>query len=218
MKKLFILIVILNLVTNSYCQTVIVVNPKQTNYMGEALKRNAELNLESAKLNDARAERRQLQDREYEKEDGKKQAIITGELSDYNWKFQEKKYPEALIEIDKFINNHSDYIQGYFYRAVTRFLLNDYIGSIADCNKCIVVEPKSAEPYFERGKAKEKLDDLKGALSDYNKSLNLNQTREGFFNRGLLKIKLGKNGCSDLKKAEELGHDDAYEMVKKYCN
>jgi hypothetical protein len=40
-----------------------------------------------------------------------------------------------------------------------------------------------------------------------------------YYFSGLLKIKMGdkKGGCLDLKKAGELGLEEAYELIKKYC-
>lgn len=231
MKKIVILIIALCSFSNSYTQTVIVVEPKKPNYMGDAIKHNAELNLEYAKLRSANAEFEQEQKEKDEKKFEDINMALQKELSNFDENFNTGKYNDAIIEINKFISNHPEMIRGYFRRGETRFKLNNFVGTIADCNKCITIFSKCESAYLLRGQAKEKLDDLKEALKDYDKCIFLNNSnkndtiiydnvdlRNAYFNRGLLKIKLGKNGCSDLKKAEELGHDDAYEMVKKYCN
>jgi tetratricopeptide (TPR) repeat protein len=42
---------------------------------------------------------------------------------------------------------------------------------------------------------------------------------EAFYNRGLLHIYLRETekGCLDISKAGELGIDDAYSVIRKYC-
>lgn len=218
MKKILILIITLNSFTNSVSQTVIVVNPNQPNYIGDALKQNADLQYKYQKLRSDNSEIRHQQEKENEKEIEKNQDILNEALSIFKLNFKQGNFAEAMIEIDKFIDSYPNDV-GYYYRGQTRFQLNDYVGTIADCNKGIAIFGKNAWGYYlMRAKAKEKLNDFKGALADLDQSLSLNKNRDTFFFRGLLKIKLNKNGCSDLKNAEKLGHDDAYEMVKKYCN
>ncbi len=231
MRKTVILIVALCSFTNSFTQTVIVVEPKTPNYMGDALKQIDKTNLEYAKIRSANAEFEQEQYDKKVKKQEEEEAILNNELSSFDSNFKNGKLEEAMVEINKFIDNHPDRLRGYFRRGKTRFRLNNFVGTIADCNKCITIIPKYASAYLLRGEAKEKLEDLKEALKDYDACISLSNNnkddeyihnnitiRNAYFNRGLLKEKLGKNGCSDLKKAEELGHDDAYEMVKKYCN
>ena len=221
MKKLY-LIIFICITLNNYCQTVIVVNPKKPNYVGDALTNLGNIAFRDRQLKQENAEFEQQQYDKEREENKQHEEFIKSELKQFDLRIVEKNYPEALIEINKFINGKSgdDLIRGYYHRGEIRFALEDYVGSIADCNKCIALTPKEfcTLPYCLRGKAKEELDDLKGALLDYDESINIEKNMDAFFNRGLLKIKLKKNGCSDLKKAEKLGHDNAYEMIKKYCN
>jgi len=231
MKKILVLIVVLCSFTKSFTQTVIVVKPNPPNYVGDALNQVAKSNLEYAKLRSANAEFEQEQYDKAVKKHEDEEEILKNELSSFDSIFKNGKFEEALVEINKFIDNRPDYLRGYLRRGKTRFKLNNFVGTIADCNKCIAIYSKKEGAYLLRGEAKEKLDDLTAALKDYDKCIYLNNSnkndtniynnvdlRNAYFNRGLLKIKLGKNGCSDLKNAEDLGHDDAYEMVKKHCN
>ena len=221
MKNLY-LIIFICITLNNYCQTVIVVNPKKPNYVGDALTNLGNVAFRDRQLKQDNAEFEQQQYDKEKEENKQHEEFIKSELKQYYLKIDEKNYPEALIEINKFIDSKSgdDLIRGYFHRGEIRFALEDYVGSIADFNKCIAVTPKEycSLPYCLRGEGKEKLGDLKGALSDYDESINIEKDMDTFYKRGLLKIKLNKNGCSDLKKAEKLGHDDAYAMIKKHCN
>ena len=224
MKKILVLIVVLCSFTKSFTQTVIVVKPNPPNYIGDAINQVAKSNLEYAKFE------QEKYDKTVKKNEEKEEAL-KNELSIFDSIFKNGNFEEALVEINNFIDNRPDYLRGYLRRAKTRFKLNDFVGTIADCNKCIVIYSKTESAYLLRGEAKEKLNDLQEALKDYDKCISLNNSnknnnniynnvdlRNAYFNRGILKIKLDENGCSDLKKAEELGHDDAYEMLKKHCN
>ena len=65
-----------------------------------------------------------------------------------------------------------------------------------------------------------KLGDNRGAIEDNNKAIELNPDYAlAYLNRGAAKYNLGdKNGgCLDFSKAGELGYEDAYDLIKKYC-
>jgi tetratricopeptide (TPR) repeat protein len=68
----------------------------------------------------------------------------------------------------------------------------NYQGALADYNKAISLDPKSAKSYNNRGTLKhEKLNDVQGALADYNKAISLNpKFANAYNNRGLLKYQL----------------------------
>ncbi len=61
----------------------------------------------------------------------------------------------------------------------------------------------------------------RGEIENYNKAIEINpKDADTYYNRGLAKIELGQkySGCLDLSKAGDLGHSEAYEAIKKYCN
>jgi len=63
------------------------------------------------------------------------------------------------------------------------------------------------------------LDDKTGAIADFTEVIKLNPTvARPYFNRGVSTIKLGdKDGaCNDWKKAAELKHEKAIEIVNKF--
>lgn len=55
---------------------------------------------------------------------------------------------------------------------------------------------------------------------DFTKSLQIEKSSKAYFARGICNNFLGlkENGCLDLSKAGELGHEEAYEAIKEYCN
>ena len=74
--------------------------------------------------------------------------------------------------------------------------------------------------YFKHANEMVHLKDFRGAIAEYSKAIEIDpKYAEAYNNRGLAKMKLDQkdSGCLDLKKARELGYEDAYEAIKKYC-
>lgn len=93
-------------------------------------------------------------------------------------------------------------------------VLNDYA-------TCLQINPKFPYAYFNMAYVKCKMRDYEGALSDLNKAIEIEKDfAEAYFNRGLTKIYLDDidGGAMDLSKAGELGLQDAYNIIKRYCN
>jgi len=79
----------------------------------------------------------------------------------------------------------------------------------------------NALAYYNRGLSKSYLKDEKGNIADCDIAIEINQNySKAYYSRGLSKIYIGQidNGCKDLSKAGELGYEQAYELIKKYCN
>lgn len=97
----------------------------------------------------------------------------------------------------------------------------DYSSVLDDYAKCLQINPKFAFAYYNEAYVKCKMKDYKGAMDDLNKAIALEKDfAEAYFNRGLTKIYLDdvEGGAMDLSKAGELGIQDAYNVIKRYCN
>lgn len=108
----------------------------------------------------------------------------------------------------------------YFDSGITKGKSSDYREAIEDFNKAIELDSMYAKAYHNRGLTKGKLSDYRGAIEDFNKAVEIDpKYGRAYHNRGLAKGMLGdKNGgCLDFAKADELGHDEAYAMIKKNC-
>jgi len=95
-----------------------------------------------------------------------------------------------------------------------QYILNDY-------QKCINISPDFPFAWYNRAYIYCKLGRYDEAVGNYNKAIELQPDfAEAFFNRGLTKIYLDdvEGGANDLSKAGELGIEEAYNIIKRYCN
>ena len=114
------------------------------------------------------------------------------------------------------LKNNSLQTQGNTIETVT-----DYKDVMADYSTCLALNPDFAFAYFNQAYVMCKMRDYEGALSYLNKALEIESDfAEAYFNRGLTKIYLDdvEGGAMDLSKAGELGIQDAYNIIKRYCN
>jgi tetratricopeptide (TPR) repeat protein len=131
-------------------------------------------------------------------------------------------YGGAITDFNKAIELDPKDIYFYKYRGFARFENQDYKGAISDFNKVIKLSPidEDYEVYISRGRAKFQLKDFNAAIADFTKTIELSPDNEtAYFARGMSKIKSGQkeSGCSDLRKAYELGFTEALDVIKKYC-
>ena len=126
------------------------------------------------------------------------QVALNNDLRNVNIKNQASKNSGQLIET---ITDYSE-------------IMNDYA-------TCLQLNPKFPFAYFNEAYVKCKTKDYLGALDDLNKAIEIEKDfAEAYFNRGLTKIYLDdvEGGAIDLSKAGELGIQDAYNIIKRYCN
>jgi tetratricopeptide (TPR) repeat protein len=96
----------------------------------------------------------------------------------------------------------------------------DYMIAIAFLTMAIQLDPENPFAYFNRANLKNKSRDYSGAVQDYSKAIErLDSFKEAYYNRALtlLVMKDKNNACKDLSKAGELGMQDAYRVIKRYC-
>ncbi|HEY3371619.1 MAG TPA: tetratricopeptide repeat protein, partial [Prolixibacteraceae bacterium] len=114
------------------------------------------------------------------------------------------------------LKNDPRHPQGNIIETVT-----DYQDVLADYSTCLKLNPNFAFAYFNEAYVMCKMHNYEGALSYLNKALTIEPDfAEAYFNRGLTKIYLDdvEGGAMDLSKAGELGIQDAYNIIKRYCN
>lgn len=96
----------------------------------------------------------------------------------------------------------------------------DYTSAIHDLTKAANLIPNVPYIYFNLGNLYCLSNDLPESINQYTTALEIYPAlAEAYFNRGLVLIYLKdkEKGCIDLSKAGELGVEDAYNVIKKYC-
>jgi tetratricopeptide (TPR) repeat protein len=138
-----------------------------------------------------------------------------------NDKFNLEDYSGAIADYSIAIKLNPNNAVLHCNRGLAKYHLENYSGAIADYNKAIELDPNYSTAYLNRGVVKNKLQDYRGAIADYSKAIELDpKSSATYYNRGLVKHKMQDlNGaCLDWSKAGELGDEDAYDLIKKYCN
>ncbi len=163
-------------------------------------------------------------------------------------KFELEDYYGAVNDYTKAISYGFQDDNIFLERAKTKDILKNYQGAIEDYTKHLYIKNyeivKSAMGYgssggFDtnqeeknfnrvyatvfllRGNAKFNLDNYVAAIQDYDIAIKIDPLYDlTFYNRGLAKLQLKQKekGCLDFSKAGELGMEDAYNTIKKYCN
>ena len=96
----------------------------------------------------------------------------------------------------------------------------DYSDAISDMESAAVLIPDLPYLWFNLGNLHCLSADHITAIEDYTKAIDIYPYMgDAYFNRGLVLIYLKdrEKGCIDLSRAGELGVQDAYGVIKKYC-
>ena len=96
----------------------------------------------------------------------------------------------------------------------------DYSDAIDDMNKAKEIVPDMPYVYYNLGNLYCLSAEHIASIENYTKAINLwPYMGDAYFNRGLVLIYLKdkEKGCIDLSRAGELGVEDAYGVIKKYC-
>lgn len=89
---------------------------------------------------------------------------------------------------------------------------------MADFDKVIELDPRSAFAYYNKGNLLVEAGDLTSAISAYTKAIELKPDfGEAYYNRGYLYLRLGNKeaGVTNLSKAGELGIVPSYNLLKR---
>ncbi|MBP1616250.1 MAG: hypothetical protein H6Q14_77 [Bacteroidetes bacterium] len=93
-------------------------------------------------------------------------AMTTGRNALYR-----EDYTTALDCFDQVINVKPFLSEPYYYRAITRYYLNDIKGAEEDCSSCIQRNPFLTNAYQLRGEIRQQSDNFNGAKDDYEQAL-----------------------------------------------
>ncbi len=96
----------------------------------------------------------------------------------------------------------------------------DYTPALHDMSRAAEISPESPYVHYNLGNLYCLSGDLPESIIQYTKSIEAApKVGEAYYNRGLVLIYLQDKdkGCIDLSVAGELGIEDAYAVIKKYC-
>ncbi len=96
----------------------------------------------------------------------------------------------------------------------------DYSDAIGDLKRAAEIVPNLPYLFFNLGNLYCLSSELVNSIDNYTKAIELYPYMgDAYFNRGLVLIYLKdkEKGCIDLSRAGELGVEDAYGVIKKYC-
>ena len=133
-------------------------------------------------------------------------------------------YRGAIEDFSSIIRLQPDYemlYQAHFGRGYAKFQSGDYDGAKTDFDRAIRIYPNDAEVFFWRAYTKYRLRyRASSEIADYNRAILLRPDyAEAYFNRGQAKIKNRqlRGGCTDLRKAYELGYQEAETHIRIHC-
>jgi tetratricopeptide (TPR) repeat protein len=92
--------------------------------------------------------------------------------------------------------------------------------AISDLQKVIALDPEMTFAHFNLGCIFSAIERYEDAERSFTKAIICKDDfTEAYYNRGLLRLLLGetREGCEDMSRAGELGMNDAYNVIKRYC-
>jgi tetratricopeptide (TPR) repeat protein len=133
--------------------------------------------------------------------------------------YQKAEFDQAISNYNKAIEINSRFANAYVTRANIYYEKEKYDQAMQDYNKAIEMNPRHGEAHCNRGMLYKSLGKYDRAIQDYNKAIQINpRFANAYNNRGFVYfVKLGdrKKGCSDWKRACELGKCNNYNFAKR---
>lgn len=138
-----------------------------------------------------------------------------------------KSYVEDLKSLSPpmFINtnapNKSEMVTQFINQGNSRYQAKDYKGAEEKFSSAINLAPGDPDAYLFRGQARIMLLKYKDALSDFNKAIDIEPAfAEAYDLRGIARAELGDKigACEDWVKSYELGFNEAFMLIKEFCD
>ncbi len=96
------------------------------------------------------------------------------------------KYEEAIQKFNSSVSTWDAHARAYLNRGVAKQILGDVDGALADFEKAAALDSSLAEAHTARGLILRSRKNLPGAIEAFTKSINLNPTVDGYYQRGQL--------------------------------
>jgi tetratricopeptide (TPR) repeat protein len=124
----------------------------------------------------------------------------------------------ASLDVKHFSLDKSDQIS--FSEKGSEVADEKYENAIENYNQAIAINPDFIYSYYNRAYVNALLKNYGDAINDFSRCINSDDSfADALYNRGLLYIYINKytEGCQDLSKAGEMGINNAYRVIYKYC-
>jgi tetratricopeptide (TPR) repeat protein len=96
------------------------------------------------------------------------------------------RYAYAITDFSILIQADSSLYDGYFFRGIAKYNLNDYIGALQDFNKALIINPVYTQAYHYRAITLSQLNRFDEAMKDYESAIDLRPDNVGIhFSRGI---------------------------------
>ena len=215
---------------NNYNPTIMLTN-RPTSYFDEAFKNYARYFDEKIKINNNLSENYLSRGiflgltKEYQPASDDFNKAIKLNKENLLAYFSRANYRVKMAELVESLNDPSEELKlpmnGVIDDGGNDMVLDDYKEVLNDYQVCLQLNTKFPFAYFNRAYVKCKLKEYGSAEEDLNEAIKLEPDfAEAWFNRGLIRIFLDdvEGGAADLSKAGELGIQEAYNVIKRYCN
>lgn len=127
----------------------------------------------------------------------------------------------ALDDYNQIIDFHgADSLEALFNRGLTRKMMGDFRGALADLNLVLNALPDEADLYKNRANLYLLFGYTNRAIQDYTQAIEQETGfAEAYYNRGLAHFLLYDpiSGCNDLQKSADLGFEPAEEKQRFFC-
>lgn len=117
---------------------------------------------------------------------------------------KEGSYKKAIKLSKKVLEEHPNYKEAHYCKALNHFLLGEYLSANIGFSYLIEMDDADFQAYYGRAETRLKLDDLQGAVNDYTKALAANRTlTEAYKGRGIAYSKMYdfKSAIKDFNQA-----------------
>jgi tetratricopeptide (TPR) repeat protein len=96
------------------------------------------------------------------------------------------RYAYAISDFSVLIQADSSLYEGYFFRGIAKYNLNDYIGALQDFNKALYINPAFTQAYHYRAITFSQMNRFDEAMKDYEHAIDLRPDNIGiYFSRGI---------------------------------
>jgi tetratricopeptide (TPR) repeat protein len=132
--------------------------------------------------------------------------------------FMLKDIPKAMEDANYVLKNEPNHAKALFVLGNCYNSLNQLDTAISFYHKCIAISTDDGDFYFRRAIAYGKKQDFVRCLEDLNQSIVLNPLNfEAFYWRGVAKVNLKQNPCTDLRIAARNNIEPAVQAYNKFC-